>query len=350
MFLKNNSKIPLDKFINKALYDKKKGYYMNNNPIGKKGDFITSPNISIMFSEMMAVWLISFWQKMKCPKNINIIELGAGNGEMMLQILKTTKKFPEFRSSSNFIIYEKSPYLKRLQKNRIKFENVNWINNLTKISKFPSIFIANEFFDALPIKQFVKKESHWFEKYIINKNKSFQFFEKKTKKELIEKLIKQKIPKNQKFIEFSVLADEKINTISKFIKKYNGGLLIIDYGYNNHNMFDTLQSVRGHKKNIFLKNIFKADITHLINFNFFKQKIKKLKIDSVNITTQREFLLKMGILERAEIISKNMSFLKKTDIYLRLKRLIDKKQMGTLFKVLFATNKKNNFNLGFEND
>jgi len=112
-------------------------------------------------------------------------------------------------------------------------------------------------------------------------------------------------------------------------------------------MFDTLQSVRKHKKNAFLENIFKADVTHLINFDFFKKKIKNLEIDSVNLTTQREFLLKMGILERAEIISKNMTFSKKSDIYFRLKRLIDKKQMGTLFKVLFATNKKNNFNLGF---
>ena len=347
MFLKNNSKIPLDKFINKVLYDKTKGYYMNNNPIGNKGDFITSPNISIMFSEMIAIWLISFWEKMGSPKNINIVELGAGNGEMMLQILKTVEKFNKFKLSSNFIIYEKSPYLKKIQKNRIKFKNIKWINNLKKINKFTSIFIANEFFDALPFKQFINKDNNWFEKYIINKDKSLEFFEKKIKTKLIEKLIKQKIPKNQKFIEYSPLANEKLSIISKIIKKYNGGLLIIDYGYNDKKMFDTLQSVKKHKKNIFLENIYKADITHLINFNFFKQKIINLEIDSVNLTTQREFLLKMGILERAEMISKYMPFSKKSDIYFRLKRLIDKKQMGTLFKVLFATNKKNNFNLGF---
>ena len=170
---------------------------------------------------------------------------------------------------------------------------------------------------------------------------------KKINKKFLEKLINQKLEKNQKFIEYSPLASEKLKNISKIIKKQNGGLLIIDYGYKDKNMFDTLQSVRKHKKNTFLENIFKADITHLINFDFFKKKIKNLEIDSVNLTTQREFLLKMGILERAEIISKNMTFSKKSDIYFRLKRLIDKKQMGTLFKVLFATNKKNNFNLGF---
>ena len=347
MFLKNNSKIPLDKFINKVLYDKIHGYYMNKNPISHKGDFITSPNISIMFSEMIAIWLISFWEKIGCPKNINIIELGAGNGEMMLQILNTIKKFNSFRSSSNFFIYEKSSYLKNLQKSKMKFENIKWINSLGKVSKFPSIFIANEFFDALPIKQFVNKNNNWYEKYIVNKDKSLEFFEKKIKKEFIEKLIKQKLEKNQKFIEYSPIASEKLNSITKIIRKYNGGLLIIDYGYKNNKMFDTLQSVKNHKKNNLLENIYKADITHLINFDFYKKKIINLKIDSVSLTTQREFLLKMGILERAEIISKNMPFSRKSDIYFRLQRLIDKKQMGTLFKVLFATNKKNNFHLGF---
>ena len=347
MFLKNNRKISLDRFINKVLYDKNKGYYMNKNPIGHKNDFITSPNISIMFSEMIAVWLISFWEKMGHPKSINIVELGAGNGEMMLQILKTIEKFNKFKLSSNFIIYEKSPYLKKLQKKKINAENIKWIDDLKKISKFPSIFIANEFFDALPIKQFIKKNNIWYEKYIINKNKSLKFFEKKINEQFIEKLIKQKIEKNQIFIEYSPLANKKLNTISKIIKKQNGGLLIIDYGYEDKKMFDTLQSVKNHKKNILLENIYKADITHLINFYFYKKKIRSLDIDSINLTTQREFLLKMGILERAEIISKNMPFSKKSDIYFRLKRLIDKKQMGTLFKVLFATNKKNNFNLGF---
>ena len=347
MLLKNNSKIPLDKFINKILYDRRKGYYMNKNPIGSKGDYITAPNISIIFSEMIAIWIISFWEKIGCPKNINVIELGAGNGEMMLQILKTIERFYRFRSSSNFIIYEKSPYLKKLQKNKIKFKNVKWINNLKKISNFPSIFIANEFFDALPIKQFFNRNNIWYEKYIINKKNSLEFFDVKIKKELIEKLIKQKISKNEKFIEFSPLASEKLTRITKIIKKNNGGLLIFDYGYNSKKMFDTLQSIKKHKKNNLLKNIYKADVTHLINFSFFTETIRNLKISSVNLTTQREFLLKMGILERAEIISKNMPFSKKSDIYFRIRRLIDKKQMGILFKVLFATNKKNNFNLGF---
>ena len=347
MFLKNDSKIPLDKFINKVLYDKKKGYYNKSNPIGYEGDFVTAPNISIMFSEMIAIWIISFWEKIGSPKNFNVVELGAGNGEMMCQILNTIKKFKNFEQSSNFFIFEKSKYLKKIQKKKIKFDKIKWISSLRKISTYPTIFVANEFFDALPIKQFINKKNIWYEKYILNKNKSLKFFDKKINKETIEKLLKQKILKNQNFIEFSPLANVILSSITKIIKKNNGGLLIIDYGYKNKKMFDTLQSVKKHKKNNLLENIYKADITHLINFNFLEKKIKDLKISSVNLTTQREFLLKMGILERAEIISKKMPFSKKSDIYFRIKRLIDKKQMGTLFKVLFATNKKNNFSLGF---
>ena len=347
MILKNNNKISLDKFINKALYDKKNGYYMTKNPIGYKGDYVTSPNISIMFSEIIAIWIISFWEKLKHPKKINIVELGAGNGEMMFQILNSIEKFKDFKLASNYYIVEKSPYLKNLQKKKINSYKIKWIDNINKIPKYPSIFLANEFFDALPIKQFTKKNNKWFEKYIIFKNKKLQFCEKKTSSYFIEKLIKEKITKNQRFIEYSPLAFKKLEIISNIVKKQNGGLLIIDYGYDNKNMFNSLQSIKNHKHTNFLENYYKSDITHLINFNLFKKKIKKLNLDLIKLTSQREFLLKMGILERAEIISRNLPFSKKADIFFRIKRLIDIKEMGSLFKVLFATKKKNNFKLGF---
>ena len=125
MILKNNNKIPLDKFIDKALYNKKNGYYMNKNPFGNNGDFITSPNISIMFSEMIAIWIVSFWKNLGLPQKINIIELGGGNGEMIFQIIKTINKFKHFKLILlNFTYYEKSPYLKKFKK-KIKGQKLN---------------------------------------------------------------------------------------------------------------------------------------------------------------------------------------------------------------------------------
>ena len=108
--------LPLDKFINLSLYNKKFGYYMKKNPFGKEGDFITAPNISRLFSEMIAIWILSFWQSLGSPKKFNLIELGAGNGEMMKVIIESFQNFPIFLKSCNFIIHEKSPSLIKVQK------------------------------------------------------------------------------------------------------------------------------------------------------------------------------------------------------------------------------------------
>ena len=157
---------PLDKFINFSLYDKKFGYYMKKDPFGKRGDFITAPNISRLFTEMIAIWIISFWKSLGSPKKFNLIELGAGNGEMMKVLIESFENFPDFLKSCNFIIYEKSPLLIKVQKKKLQKIDILWKSKIDKIKKIPSIFIANEFFDAMPIKQFKKKKNLWFEKFV----------------------------------------------------------------------------------------------------------------------------------------------------------------------------------------
>ena len=287
MILKKNTKISLDKFIEKSLYDKSKGYYNNKNPFGAKGDFVTSPSISVMFSEMITIWLISFWKQLGRPKKINIVELGAGTGDMINQILKTIENFGDFKKSTNFYIHEVRIKLKKIQKNKNNNYDIEWIDNLNKISKYPTIFIANEFFDALPVKQFIKKKNKWFEKYICLKGNKLQFINIKIDKWKIEKIINEKITEKESFIEYSSLAFQKLNIISKIIKKQNGGILIIDYGYNTKKMYDTLQSVKNHKKNDLFENIYKSDITHMINFYFYKKKIKKIFNKNGNFTKSR---------------------------------------------------------------
>ena len=163
----------------------------------------------------------------------------------------------------------------------------------------------------------------------------------------IEKKINFEISKNQNFIEYSDLGFNYLNNISKIIKKNTGGLLLIDYGYIDGKMKNTLQTISNHKYANILDNIGNIDITHNINFNLFEKFIKKMGGLKNNLTTQKNFLIKMGIEQRAELISKNQNFLKKADIYFRLKRLIDEKQMGNLFKVMLIKNKNNKFKLGF---
>ena len=348
MSLKNNSNISLDQFINLALYDKKKGYYMRKNPFGREGDFITAPNISRMFSEMLAIWILGFWENLENPKKINLVELGAGNGEMMKILLETFKKFPVFFDSCNILIHEKSLRLKKIQKDKLDKDKIIWITDLKEIKKFPTIFIANEFFDAMAIKQFTKKKDLWVEKYVNLKNKKKAFFvEKSFNMKKFEKKIGYNISKNQKFIEYSLVGVSYLKKITNIIKKNSGGLLIIDYGYMEKKMKNTLKSISNHKHSNVLENIGKSDITHNINFYLFKKIIDQLGGLKGLITTQGSFLVKLGIKNRAEIISQNQSFSKKADIYYRLKRLIDEKEMGNLFKVMFIKKKNNKYKLGF---
>ncbi len=348
MIIKDNYEISLDKFINFALYDKKKGYYMQKDPFGQKGDFITAPNISRMFSEMIAIWILGFWENLGSPKKINLVELGAGNGEMMKIFLETFKKFPTFFSSCNILIHEKSPKLKKIQKNTLDKKKVIWISDLRKINKFPTIFIANEFFDSIAIKQFFKEKDLWFERYVNFKNKKKAFFnQRKFNMKKFEKKIHYNISKDQKFIEYSLVGTKYLKKIAEIIKKNNGGLLLIDYGYMEKKMKNTLKSISNHKHNNVLKNIGKSDITHNINFYLFKKIIHQLGGLKDLVTTQGNFLVNLGIKDRAEIISQNQRFSKKADIYFRLKRLIDEKEMGTLFKVMFIKKKNNKYKLGF---
>ena len=347
-YLSNNKAIPIDKFFYNVLYNKKNGYYIKKNPIGKNGDFITSPMISFLFSEMIAVWIVSYWESLNKPKKFNIIELGPGTGKLYKDLIKTFKKFPNFYSSSNFYLYEKSTVLKNLQKNNLHGEKISWISNFNEIKKGQSIFFGNEFFDAIPIKQFKRKKNKIFEKFIkINNSKKIEIIFKSARETDTKQLKKFNLFKNNDFVEFPKLGLKELKFVVKKIKKSNGGLLLIDYGYLNQINIDTLQSVKNHKKNNIFKNLGDSDITSLVNFSLLKNYFKDNDLKVNNVVTQSFFLKKVGILERAEIVSKKMSFKEKSDLFLRLKRLLDAKHMGEIFKVIFAYKGKKEIDLGF---
>jgi NADH dehydrogenase [ubiquinone] 1 alpha subcomplex assembly factor 7 len=340
--------MPIDKFISNLMYDKKFGYYSKNVTFGQKGDFITSPSISFLFSEMIALWIISFWQHIAKPKKINIIELGPGEGQLCKILIETFKNFPDFYKSCNIYLYEKSQKLIKLQKKNIGFDNVKWIKSIGEIKSGPIIFFGNEFFDAIPIKQYKKINNVLYEKYIkLDKNHKLKFFYKKITKKNIDELKKLNLLTNRHFIEYPKQGLKELSLIIKLIKKFNGALLLVDYGFLEQKNVDTLQSVKNHKKNELFQNLGMADISSLVDFNLLKNYFIKNKLLVNNIVSQSTFLNNMGITQRANILSDQMSFKDKSDIYYRLKRLLDAKYMGKLFKVICAYKCKKKFSLGF---
>ena len=337
-----------DEFFQEVLYDSKIGYYNSKNPLGLRGDFITSPKISRLFSEILAIWIISVWEVFGKPKNFNIIELGPGDGTLMKIFLEVFKRFPEFNNSKRIYLYELSTFLKKKQKKNLNLYEINWINDLNKIKKGPVVFFGNEFFDSIPIKQFKRKNKNFFEKYYeINKFKEITETYRKASSKDVHLINSYKILKKQKFIEFPKLGLEVLKKITKKISKRNGCLLLIDYGYLRPHNQSTLQSVMKHRRNRPLDNLGKADVTSHVNFSLLNEFFLKHKLKVKNIISQKKFLENMGIFRRAEIIAKNMKFKDQASLYLRVKRLVSPSHMGELFKVILAYKFKKNKYFGF---
>ena len=344
--------LPVDDFIEKILYEPEIGYYSSKDPFGKNGDFITSPTISNLFSEIIGIWLISAWEKMSKPKVFNFVELGPGDGSLTKVIINTLKNFPECNKAIKIYLYEKSLFLKKLQKQNIDNNRIKWIKNFNSIKKGPVIFFGNEFFDAIPIKQFSNINNELFEKcYSVKDNIDIiEKFIRSNKKDFAQIMTFGTL-KKLKFIEFPKKGLLELNPIIKKINKLSGGILLIDYGYLNSNNSNTIQAVMDNKKistETMLKNLGKADITSLVNFNLLKEYFLKNNLKVKKVVTQKFFLERMGIIERAHILEKKRTNEEQKYMKETLSRLLEEKQMGSLFKVIFGYKNKNNNFFGFE--
>ncbi len=347
-FFNNHKSLPVDKFFHNVLYDKKIGYYNSRLPFGRKGDFITAPGVSSLFSEMIAIWFISTWEVYGKPENFSIVELGPGDGSLMRTLIQVFKKFPEFNKKKKIYLFEISNFMKKLQKKNIGDKSIKWVKNFNEIKKGPVIFFGNEFFDSIPIKQFKREKKLLFEKYYVLE-KDFNIMEayKKASIEDEKEINSYKTLRNINFIEYPKNGLREMKKIIKKISNLEGCLLMIDYGYLKSNNQNTLQSVIKHKKNSILSNLGKADVTSHVNFSLLNEFFLKNGLTVHKIISQRQFLENMGIKERSEIIAKRMKFLDKSNLYLRLNRILNPKLMGDLFKVIVASNSKKNEYFGF---
>ncbi len=342
--------IPLDKFIDIALYDKQLGYYENKKIFSRDGDFITSPFISSIFSEMISIWIVSYWIYLKKPKKINILELGPGNGLMINQIINSLKKIKTFDANFNIYLHEKSESLIKVQKENLNnFKNIVWIKNINKIKQYPTIIIANEFFDAFPIKQFFKINSNWHEQCISFKDniKKIIYCKNKINNNYLKKYSKFFNINKSKIIEYPVKIENYLNSISKIIKKNNGIFLTFDYGYSDIVGKNTLRAIKKHKIVDLLKEYTDCDITFDINFNILKNIFKKNNVRFIGAVSQNFFLQKLGIMERASQIVKKQNVIDSKNLILSINKLINPKEMGNTFKALAFCNKNCKFNLGF---
>ena len=344
--------IPIDEFIETVLYEPNIGYYTKKIPFGSQGDFVTAPTISNLFSEIITIWVVSVWEKLGKPKTFNFVELGPGDGSFAKVFVNTIKKFPELNNCINIYLYEKSELLNIEQRKKLKGSKIKWIRNFNKIKKGPVIFFGNEFFDAIPIKQFLVEKNSLLEKcYSVDPVSGLDEAYQKANREDVIKIKSFKALKGLKFIEFPKLGFLELDKIVKKINSLSGGILLIDYGYLNVINRSTLQTVMKNKKinmNHLFKNLGRADITSLVNFSLLKEYFLRNNLKVKKVVSQKFFLEKMGIIERTRVLEKNMTLKQKDYMSFTLKRLLHKELMGNLFKVIFAFKSQNSNFLGFK--
>ncbi len=325
----------LDTFINYALFSKN-GYYFNKKPIGSNYDFVTSPEISQMFGEIIGLYIYYIWQS-KINRKFNLIELGPGRGTLFNDIVNTVSKYPNFLKDSNIILVEINKKLIKLQKqniNNIKSKNIKWSNKINFNSKLPSIIYSNEFFDCFPVRQFILK-NNWLEKYVSFNTKENKFLLKDriVKSKLLLKLLNKY--KKEKLLELSFERNRYYEKICKFIKNRGGLFFTIDYGYFKNIKNFSLQAIQNHKYSHVLEQVGNKDISSHVNFIDLLNIAEKNKLQIEECCSQREFLIKYGILERKNNLSKKNDTNK---LNVELDKLISKKHMGNLFKCLIVSN------------
>jgi NADH dehydrogenase [ubiquinone] 1 alpha subcomplex assembly factor 7 len=319
-------------FMDYALAHPEHGYYRKQDPIGARGDFITAPEISQIFGEMIGVWCAQTWMLMGGGP-ISLVELGPGRGTLMGDMLRATKKVPDFHDSITVHMVETSPTLANAQYMRLRHEHprIEWLDAVEELPDSPTILVANEFFDALPIKQFVMTPEGVRERRIGWSNEQFVFEHGPIGLQLAKS--GQTIPTGT-VMEQCPLARSILRQLAARLKTHGGAALMIDYGYLGDAHHDTLQAMKSHSFHPVLRNPGEVDLTAHVDFSTLMQIARDAGLTVPPLATQGEWLVRMGAEMRAEMLVKHAVGPHRDLIITGLQRLISPQAMGTLFKVM----------------
>jgi len=313
----------IDRYMEMCLSHPEHGYYMTRDPFGVSGDFTTAPEISQMFGELVGLWLAQSWLDAGSPAPFNLVELGPGRGTLMADILRVGRSVPGFLEAAKLCLMETSPILREMQAITLTNCEPNWIDDLDRLNDAPLLLIANEFFDALPVRQFQKVGDLWLER-VVQDQDGLKFGLSKTDR----KGFPQDLPDGA-IVERAYVGADIVRSISKIVAEQGGAALIFDYG-DASGSGDTLQAVKSHTSVSVLEAPGTADVTAHVNFGDLARNIGDC---AGFLTTQGQFLTGMGITERAEALLKNAE----EEVAAALHRLTDAGEMGTLFKAMAIT-------------
>jgi NADH dehydrogenase [ubiquinone] 1 alpha subcomplex assembly factor 7 len=317
-----------------ALTHPEHGYYCKRDPFGARGDFITAPEISQIFGEMIGIWCAQIWAQMGGGP-ISIVELGPGRGSLMDDFLRATKSAANFHESITIHMVETSPTLAHAQYTvlRDKHPRIEWLDDITQLPPSRTILIANEFFDALPIKQYVMTPEGMRERRVTWNDTLGAFEFVLGDAGLMLAKSGTSIPPNT-VMEHSPATRSIMRQLASHIHTHGGAGLIIDYGYLGEAHHDTLQAMKAHLFHPVLADPGEADITAHVDFTSLMDIARDAGNRVAPLITQGEFLVRMGAQMRLEILLRHATTEQRDPLITGLQRLISPQAMGELFKVM----------------
>ncbi|MEQ8389702.1 MAG: class I SAM-dependent methyltransferase [Thalassospira sp.] len=337
--------ISIADFMNEALAHPEYGYYRKQDPFGRAGDFITAPEVSQMFGELIGLWAAVSWQQMGCPPKIDLIEMGPGRGTLMSDALRAVRNVPGFGDALTVRFVETSPVLRSHQQTAIMAYGIpaTWheaFDDIPTRKNVPAIVIGNEFFDALPIRQFERGENGWAERLVgLDANSNELGFVRGREMPVTDALIPatlRGLAKKGDIFESCAPAIAIADQIARRMNETGGAALFIDYGHPSSAYGDTLQALKGHEYHPVLSEPGDADLTAHVDFAAIARTMTEAGARTGAVLTQGTFLRMLGIEQRAELLKLDAEEQQATAIDQALARLIDADQMGTLFKVLIG--------------
>jgi NADH dehydrogenase [ubiquinone] 1 alpha subcomplex assembly factor 7 len=321
--------IGLDDYMAACLADPQWGYYRRADPLGRDGDFITAPEISQMFGELIGLWAGVVWQTMGAPRHLLLVEWGPGRGTLMADLLRAAPMVPGFADALSVHLVEISEPLRRRQRQALAGHAVTWHDRYDDLPDGPLLLIANEFFDALPIRQYVRRADGWRERRVgLGTDGGFCFVDGPIA------AIDAPAAAPGEIFEINPVARQSAGWLGQRLETEGGAALIIDYGHSASAIGETLQAVRGHRYAEVFDAPGEADLTAHVDFQAIGQAARPAK--ATEVVTQGAFLRALGIEMRAERL---MTASPKTAdvVASACRRLIEPSGMGTLFKVRALT-------------
>jgi len=324
--------ITIADYMTECLMHPAHGYYTTERVFGTDGDFITAPEVSQMFGEMLGLWLADRWYKMGKPENIKLIELGPGRGTLMDDILRATEPVPDFHEALDIHFIEASPQLRTIQAEKVP--QGNWHDDLSTVPDGPTLLIANEFFDALPVHQFEKFEGKWCERRVNCSDGKLTLVLTAAGPKFALTDPKLHGGPDGSILEVCPAGLSAAGTIAERLFRCGGAGIIFDYGYRKSAQGDSFQALKDHKYCDPLEAPGTADLTAHVAFDQLAASATSKGAASFGSAAQGAFLMALGVGERAQQLAASTDTEGQERILSELKRLTASDEMGTLFKVL----------------